>query len=184
MLPTLRLQIAVVNRLVSQMRASLAACREPAGKLWQLCKVLYVFEHKTQYFLIHAPFIRIVVFWHIGNVPLMISYSQICCNTTTFCKSSNICNYNSWANLRCSSCSSLGENLCKMALYPWWNGSTYGRRHFKFAFHWIKICVFGFKGQIIFARIKLIMTLVYIMAWHRIGDSTSPGTMMIQSFDA
>ena len=31
------------NRLVSQMRAILAASREPAGKLWQLCKVLYVF---------------------------------------------------------------------------------------------------------------------------------------------
>ena len=55
------------------MRAPLAACHEPAGKLRQLCKVLYVFEHKTQYILIHAPFIRIMVFWHIGNVPLMIS---------------------------------------------------------------------------------------------------------------
>ena len=54
------------------MRASLAACREPAGKLWQLCKVLYVFEHKVQYILIHAPFTHIVVFWHIGNVPPMI----------------------------------------------------------------------------------------------------------------
>ena len=49
------------NRLVSQMRATLAACREPAGKLWQLCKVLYVFEHKTQYLLIHAPFTRLVL---------------------------------------------------------------------------------------------------------------------------
>ena len=60
------------NRLVSQMWAPLAACREPAGKLWQLCKVLYVFEHKTQYLLIHAPFTRIVVFCQIGNVPPMI----------------------------------------------------------------------------------------------------------------
>ena len=72
------------NRLVSQMRAPLAACREPSGKLWQLSKVTYDFEHKTQYLLIHAPIIRIVVFWHIGNVPLMISQSQIC-NTATFC---------------------------------------------------------------------------------------------------
>ena len=55
------------------MRAPLSACREPAGKLWQLCKVLNVFEHKTQYLLIHAPFTRIVVFWHIGNVPPTIS---------------------------------------------------------------------------------------------------------------
>ena len=51
------------NRLVSQMQATLAACREPAGKLWQLCKVLYVFEHKTQYILIHAPFTRLVYCW-------------------------------------------------------------------------------------------------------------------------
>ena len=55
------------------MRATLAASREPAWKLWQLCKVLYVFEQKTQYFLIHAQFTRMVIFWHIGNVPLMIS---------------------------------------------------------------------------------------------------------------
>ena len=55
------------------MRAPLAACPEPEGKLWQLCNVLYVFEHKRQYLLIHAPFNRIVVFWHIGNVPPMIS---------------------------------------------------------------------------------------------------------------
>ena len=55
------------------MRMNQAACREPARKLWQLCKVLYVFEHKTQYLLIHAPITRIVVFWHIGNVPPMIS---------------------------------------------------------------------------------------------------------------
>ena len=60
------------NRLVSQMRATLAACRESAGKLWQLYKVFYVFEHKAQYILIHAPITRIVVFWHIGNVPPMI----------------------------------------------------------------------------------------------------------------
>ena len=61
------------NRLVSQMLAPLEACSEPAGKLWQLCKVLYVLEHKTQYILIHAPFTRIVIFWHIGYVPPMIS---------------------------------------------------------------------------------------------------------------
>ena len=64
---------ATPYRLVSQMRTPLAACREPAGKLWQLCKVLYVFEYKAQYRLIHAPFTRIVVFGHIGNIPSMIS---------------------------------------------------------------------------------------------------------------
>ena len=55
------------------MRATLAACPKPAGKLWQLCKVLYVFEHKTQYILIHAPFTHIVVFLNIVNVPPIIS---------------------------------------------------------------------------------------------------------------
>ena len=55
------------------MRATLAASREPAGKLWQLYKVLYVYEQKTQYLLIHAQFTRTVIFWHIGNVPPMIS---------------------------------------------------------------------------------------------------------------
>ena len=44
------------------MRAILSACREPAGKLWQLCKVLYVFEHKTQYLLTHGPFTRMWYF--------------------------------------------------------------------------------------------------------------------------
>ena len=58
----------VHNRFVSQMRAPLAACCEPAGKLWQLCKVLYVFEHKTQYLSIHAPYTHIVLFWHISNI--------------------------------------------------------------------------------------------------------------------
>ena len=61
------------NRLVAQMRVTLVASREPAGKLWPLCKVLYVFEQKTQYLLIHAEFTNIVIFSHIGNVPLMIS---------------------------------------------------------------------------------------------------------------
>ena len=55
------------------MGATLAASREPAGKLWQLCMVLYVFEQKTQYLLIHAQFTHIVIFRHIGNVPPMIS---------------------------------------------------------------------------------------------------------------
>ena len=27
------------------------------------------FEHKTQYILIRAPYTRIVVFWHISNIP-------------------------------------------------------------------------------------------------------------------
>ena len=114
-----------VNRFVSQMLVPLVACREPAGKLWQLCKVLYVFEHKTQYLLIHALFIRVVLFWRIGNIPPMISWSQICCNTAMFCIAAIFVKYcytitegcyNSWANLRCSSCSPLGEKSL-------WNGT-------------------------------------------------------------
>ena len=93
------------NRFVSQMRAPLAACREPAGEPWQLCRALYVFEHKTQYLLIHAPFTRIVVFWHISNVPFV----NIAIQPAAGC-------YNSWANLRCSSCSPLGEKSL-------WNGT-------------------------------------------------------------
>ena len=55
--------------LFSQKGVTLAASREPAGKWWQLCKVLHVFEQKTQYLLIHAQFTCIVIFWHIGKVP-------------------------------------------------------------------------------------------------------------------
>ena len=66
------------------MLAPLATCREPAGKLWQLL-VLYAFEHKTQYLLVHAPYIHIVVYWHIRNIYPMILKSQICFNTATFC---------------------------------------------------------------------------------------------------
>ena len=68
----------VVNRLVSKMQVPLEACCEPAGKFWQLWKELYVFEHKMQYLLIHAPYTRIVIFWHISNIPPVISKSQIC----------------------------------------------------------------------------------------------------------
>ena len=55
---------------ISQMQAPLAAYREPAGSYNRLSYVLYVFEHKTQYLLIHAPYTctHIVVFWHIFNM--------------------------------------------------------------------------------------------------------------------
>ena len=38
-----------------------------------------------KYVLIHGPYTRIVVFWHISNTPLMISESQIGYNTAMFC---------------------------------------------------------------------------------------------------
>ena len=61
-----------------------AACREPAGSYDKTTRTAICFEHKTQYLLIHAPYTRIVVFWHISNISPMISQSQISCNTPTF----------------------------------------------------------------------------------------------------
>ena len=61
-----------------------AACREPVGSYDKTTQTAICFEHKTQYLLIRAPYTRIVVFWHISNVPPMISQSQISCNTATF----------------------------------------------------------------------------------------------------
>ena len=66
------------------MRAVLAACHGLAMDYNIVPLVLYVFRHKTQYALIHAPYTHIVVFWHIGNIPLVISKSQIYYNTSTF----------------------------------------------------------------------------------------------------
>ena len=61
------------NRPVSQMRAPLVACHELALDYNTLPKLLYIFEHKTYYVLIHALYTRIVAFWHISNIPPMIS---------------------------------------------------------------------------------------------------------------
>ena len=51
------------------MRALQAARHQSARDQNRPPKVLYVFEHKTQYILIHAPHIRTVAFWHISNIP-------------------------------------------------------------------------------------------------------------------
>ena len=61
-----------------------AACREPAGSYDNTTRTAICFEHKTQFILIRAPYTRIMVFWHNSNIPLMISQSQISCNTHTF----------------------------------------------------------------------------------------------------
>ena len=60
------------------------ACREPAGSYDETTRTAICFEHKTQYLLIRVPYIPIVIFWHISNIPPMISQSQISCNTPTF----------------------------------------------------------------------------------------------------
>ena len=67
------------------MRAPQAACRELALDYNTYPLLQHVFEHKTEYVLIHDPYARIVVFSHISNIPPMISESQICCNIATFC---------------------------------------------------------------------------------------------------
>ena len=50
-----------------------AACCEPAGSYDKTTQTAVCFEHKTQYLLIRAPYTHIVVFWHISNIPPMIS---------------------------------------------------------------------------------------------------------------
>ena len=53
-----------------------AACREPVGSYDKSTQTAMCFEHKTQYLLIRAPYTRILVFWHISNIPPMISQSN------------------------------------------------------------------------------------------------------------
>ena len=51
------------------MQVLLAACHEPAYDQNTPPKVPYVFEHKTKYILIYAPYTRTVVFCYISNIP-------------------------------------------------------------------------------------------------------------------
>ena len=95
-----------------------AAYREPVGSYDKATRTAICFEHKTQYLLIRDPYTRIVVFWHISNIPPMISQSQISCNTPSFYIAAILVKtqpavgcYNSWANLRSSDCYPLGEKL-------------------------------------------------------------------------
>ena len=48
------------------------------------------------YVLFHTPYNRIVVYWHINNIPQMILYSQICCNTAMFYIAAIITRAASW----------------------------------------------------------------------------------------
>ena len=66
-----------------------AACREPAGSYDKTTRTAICFEHKTQYLLIHAQNTGIVVFWHISNIPPMISQKLVV--TPHILYSSNIC---------------------------------------------------------------------------------------------
>ena len=94
-------------------------------KLWQLCKVFCVFEHKMQYLLIHAPITCVVIFWHIGNVPQMFHRVKFVVMPPRL-YSSNICEillYNwQWVvithDLICGVGAAYhkGKNLCEMGL--------------------------------------------------------------------
>ena len=50
---------AVYNNLISLMHVDYETLRE----------MLYVFEHKMWYIVIHIPYTGIVVFWHISYIP-------------------------------------------------------------------------------------------------------------------
>ena len=53
-----------------------AACRESAVSYDKTHRTAICFERKTQYLLIRAQYTRIVVFWHISNIPPMILQSK------------------------------------------------------------------------------------------------------------
>ena len=48
---------------------------QSSRELEQIARVIYVLEHKMYYILIHAPSSRIVVLWHVSNIPPRISES-------------------------------------------------------------------------------------------------------------
>ena len=116
-----------------------AACREPAGSYDKTTRTAICFEHKTQYLLIHAPYTRIVVFWHISNLPPLFRRVKLVVMPPRFIEQQYLWNiaiqpavgcYKPWANLRCSGCYPLGEKLLwnrSIMNSPWWfMGPTWG----------------------------------------------------------
>ena len=65
--------------------------------------------------------------------------------------------YNSWANLRCSGCSPLGENYCEMGLLK--------------AFKWMKLSEFLIEYNELFVNKS---TFVQVMAWCQTSDKICP----------
>ena len=106
------------------MRTLLVACREPTGDQNRPPKVRCIFfKHKR--FNPCAIYTRIVVFWHISNIPQMIPWSQICYNNAmsylaaTFVKvvaQLAVGCSDLWAFVRCSGCSTPGKN-CETGLF-------------------------------------------------------------------
>ena len=104
---------------------ALAAGRELTLDHNTLPKQLYIFEHNTQYVLIHTPYTRIMVFWPISNIPQWFRRFKFASIIPHFVYQQYLWNiaiqpaggcYNSWANLRCSGCSPLGENCSETGL--------------------------------------------------------------------
>ena len=77
-------------RPVSQIRAPPGGLSRTSQSYDKIARTAVCFEHKTQYILICAPYTRIVVFWHITNIPpmirrvklLLLLYIAIYCYTT------------------------------------------------------------------------------------------------------
>ena len=67
-----------------------AACREPAGSYDKTTRTAICFEHKMQYLLIRAPYARIMIFWHISNIPLWFRRVKLVVIPPRL-ESSNIC---------------------------------------------------------------------------------------------
>ena len=97
-----------------------AACCEPAGSYDKNIRTAICFEHKTQYLLILAPYTRIVVFWHISNIPPWFRRVKLVVIPPRFILQQFLLNiaiqsavgcYNLWAKVRCSGCYPLGEKL-------------------------------------------------------------------------
>ena len=112
-----------------------AACREPAGSYDKTTRTAICFEHKTQYLLIHAPYTRIVVFWHISNLPPLFRRVKLVVIPPRFIEQQYLWNiaiqpavgcYKPWANLRCSGCYPLGEKYCETGLLCVISGSIVG----------------------------------------------------------
>ena len=130
-------------KTIDSFQMPLAACRESAGKLWELCKVLYVLNRKRN-IMLHIP-----ALWYFDTsvtYPQRFRWVKFVLIVPRFVQQQYLWNiaiqppvgcYNSWTNIRCSDCSPLGE-------ISLWNG-TFGMdpRANKISGHWN----LGFRGM-------------------------------------
>ena len=122
------------NRWVSQIWELLVACCEIVVDCNRLPEVLYVFEHKTWYISMHAPYTHIVIFGHISNIPqefcrvkiVMIPYglySNNICEIWLYIWDLVVTTMSQytllrllWANIHYWGCSPVGEKSCEIGL--------------------------------------------------------------------